>query len=274
MESALLFDERPISLVNSSPLRWAGSKKRLLKKLCERSPKRFIRYIEPFAGSAVLFYALKPREAVLSDINSDLIDFYRALRRSPIELHNGLSRIPRSKDDYLEARSRFVDLQGLCRSSHFWYLNRCCFNGIYRTNRNGVFNVPFGSKLPAFPTLSEAVAWSKALHSCDLLCTSFGRTIESADAGDFVYLDPPYARRQQRDRGEYGPYAMQPEEMWMVIESALRAADRGVKVLISYNIDLAADLLGWRREIINVRRDVSALATGRNTVSEFLFSNY
>jgi len=67
---------------------------------------------------------------------------------------------------------------------------------------------------------------------------------------------------------------MQPEEMWMVIESALRAADRGVKVLISYNIDLAADLLGWRREIINVRRDVSALATGRNTVSEFLFSNY
>jgi len=269
------FSEKPLFLLGqSSPLRWAGSKKRLLRRLCERSPKKYIRYIEPFAGSAVLFYALRPRMAVLSDINADLIHFYRALRRAPIELHERVLRLDQSKETYLKVRASFPSTSGIERAGNFWFLNRCCFNGIYRTNRKGLFNVPFGSKLPPIPGVEEAIIWAKALHASDLICASYEAALSAADAGDFVYLDPPYARCQARDRGEYGPNALQPDGIDVVLEATRAASDRGAKILLSYNRDLRESLPGWRQEIINVRRDVSARALSRRTVTEYLFSNY
>ena len=139
-----------------TPLRWAGSKKRLLRLLGARSPRKYLRYIEPFAGSAVLFYHLKPRMALLADVNSDLIAFYRSLRRSPESLYSQIAEVEVSRPAYLKVRSAFQEASGEQRSAYFWYLNRCCFNGIYRTNQKGEFNVPFGSKLPPMPSLQAA----------------------------------------------------------------------------------------------------------------------
>lgn len=266
-EPQLLAKARP-------PLRWAGSKKRLLKHLVSRVPPRHLRYIEPFAGSAILFFSIASRESVVSDVNLDLIEFYRNLRAHPRELHELLLSHTISKEAYITARQRLSISTGMERSSLFWYLNRCCFNGIYRTNRNGQFNVPFGSKLPPMPNLNEAISWSKQLHHCDLLCGDFHSPLATADAGDFVYLDPPYARSQPRDRGEYGPRAMQPQHIPELAAAAVAAAERGAKLLISYNRDISELLDGWKTEVVSVRRDVSANVSMRVQATEYLFRNY
>jgi DNA adenine methylase len=258
-----------------SPLRWAGSKKRLLPKLLERAPVQFGRYIEPFAGSSVLFFSLKPRDALLADVNPDLINFYRELRRDPSRLHSDTTLLGNSAKSYLEVRDRYqVERETKVRAALFWSLNRQCFNGLYRTNSRGHFNVPRGSHLSPFPTLTESREWANKLHSSDLLVADFSRTVSNASAGDFVYMDPPYARLGARDRGEYGHGAMQPQEISLVVEAAHRAARKGAAVLLSYNQDLSLLLRGWNAELVNVRHSISATPETRHIVSEFLFWNY
>jgi DNA adenine methylase len=258
----------------SSPLRWAGSKKRLLKRLISHVPAGYFRYVEPFAGSAVLFYALTPREALLSDINSDLICFYRHLRRYPAELFTLASSYERNRSTFELTRRSHQQLHGIDRAASFWYLNSCCFNGLYRTNRAGHFNVPFGSKLPPFPSWDEASVWSRILQSADILDADFATTMAKTTETDFVYLDPPYARTGFRNRGEYGPNALQPDEIDFVLSSARSASERGVRILFSYNRDLSELLPDWFSEVINVRRDIAASASSRATVNEYLFWNY
>lgn len=271
---ASLADKQGMPSAALTPLRWAGSKKRLLRMLAARVPKTYLRYIESFAGSAVLFYHLQPRRAILADVNNDLISFYQMLRRKPRVMHELLDRLDVSRATYQDVRNAFRDCVGDERASNFWYLNRCCFNGIYRTNRSGHFNVPFGSKLPPMPGVEDALKWSRALHHADLLCVDFERAMEHAREGDFAYMDPPYARSGTRDRGEYGLNALQPEDIQRVVESARAAADRGARVLISYNVDISPSLPGWTKELVNVRRDVAARSESRKVVREYLFRNY
>lgn len=257
-----------------TPLRWAGSKKRIIPFLIERCPAKFFRYYEPFAGSAVLFFHLMPRFAVLGDFNSDLIGFYRALRRSPEELHHAASSFSLNRETYVQVRSEFHSMVGFERAARFWYLNRCCFNGIYRTSKSGKFNVPFGSKLPPFPEAGLVGGWASLLHRADLLDTDFKQSVSSASEGDFIYMDPPYARAGLRDRGEYGPNALQPEHIGRVVGAALAASGRGAKVMISYNENISDLLVGWRSELVNVRRDIAARAANRGGVNEYVYRNY
>jgi DNA adenine methylase len=134
-------------------LRWAGSKKRSLSHLLQCAPETFNKYVEPFAGSACLFFNLSPKSAVLGDTNPHLMEFYDVATRHGARVYNDFARIERTADAYYEIRGLYpLETSALRRASYFLFLNRNCFNGIFRVNRQGNFNVPFSnSRVPQYP---------------------------------------------------------------------------------------------------------------------------
>ena len=256
-------------------LRWAGSKQRLLPALIGRAPSGIDRYFEPFAGSASLFFALRPRRATLSDINVDLINFYQRLKKDPKRIYNGMVSVAGTREAYLRAREVYVSSTDADeRATLFWYLNRHCFNGLFRTSRVGHFNVPFGSKLPPLPDPSQVESCVRMLRRASVRRADFQTVISQAGAGDFIYVDPPYKRASTRDRGEYGPGAMPDSDLLRLISSLKAAGERGAKVLVSYNCDLSEQLPDWRHDVVNGRYLISADASKRVRIREYTASNY
>lgn len=256
-------------------LRWAGSKQRLIPALIERMPMRFERYIEPFSGSASLFFAAAPRKSVLSDVNPDLINFYKQLKVRADEMCERLYAIPATNESYLEVRQKFsIESCAFDRAVYFWYLNRHCFNGLYRTNNDGIFNVPFGKKLPVLPSPVHVADCVRQLRKARLICSDYKKIVRAATEGDFVYIDPPYKRGLSKRSGEYGLGAMQDSEMDELLALVRDAADRGVFVLFSYNDDLSGGLPGWEWEVLQGRHLISADPKCRKVIQEFTFKNY
>ena len=145
-------------------LRWAGSKRSLLPELLASVPQGYRSYIEPFAGSACLFFALKPRRAVLGDINNELMRAYAVVAKHPRQVARAVQRIPNTEHSYLRLRAMNVEaLDPLARTARFVYLNRHCFNAVYRTDRQGVFNVPRGTRTGELPPESVFLRCSLAL---------------------------------------------------------------------------------------------------------------
>jgi len=134
-----------IDSIESQPLlRWAGSKRRLIPRLRSFWSHRYKRYVEPFMGSACLFFALRPARAILGDINGDLVATYHTIREHPRAVWNALQRIPVGKTSYYATRQLNPnDLSDVNKAARFIFLNRFCFNGLYRTNLQGRFNVPY-----------------------------------------------------------------------------------------------------------------------------------
>ena len=151
-------------------LRWAGSKKKLLPIL-NSYWNNADRYIEPFVGSARFFFHLNPQSAILGDINLDLINCYNVVKTKPLELYKKLELIPRDKDTYYSVRnSDEKAMSHVDQAARFIYLNRLCFNGLYRTNQQGKFNVPFGGiKAGNFPTKEDYLHLSDKLKGVKIL---------------------------------------------------------------------------------------------------------
>jgi DNA adenine methylase len=259
-------------------LRWAGSKRQVLPELLSRVPRDFRTYFEPFAGSACLFFALHPESAVLGDINSDLLDCYKVIRQHPRLLARLARAIEVSKQQYYATRAAAVDGLGeLELAARFIYLNRFCFNAVYRTDKNGRFNVPMGSRTGSIPPEYRFYRCAVALRSATLVLGDFGTAVDAATARDFVYLDPPYANSTGPRAGEYGPGCFRSVDVPRLIDT-LRALDsRGVRFLLSYadcstlRAALPAD---WKVEKLTVRRHVSGFSAFRGEVTELLVSNY
>jgi DNA adenine methylase len=143
------------SVARYSPiLRWAGSKKRSLPDIVPFLPRRSERYLEAFAGSACLFFHLAPEQAIISDNNVELIQFYRTIAKHSLAVYRRFASIPRNPRTYYAIRSVWAqERDPIIRAALFFYLNRNCFNGIFRTNSKGIFNVPFASdRVPLYPT--------------------------------------------------------------------------------------------------------------------------
>jgi DNA adenine methylase len=174
-------------------LKWAGGKRWFAARCPHLLPTQFNRYIEPFLGSGALFFALKPCRAILADINPDLIKTYAALRRN----WRGVARILQT---YQEAHSRTFyysvrDSQPrsvLSRAARFIYLNRTCWNGLYRVNRHGHFNVPVGTKENVVLRSDNFRMVGKLLRPASLLASDFEPVIRLARDGDLIFADPPY----------------------------------------------------------------------------------
>jgi DNA adenine methylase len=179
-------------------LKWVGGKRFLIPRLREFLPKDVQRkkYHEPFAGAAHLFFALRPREAHLSDVNADLIEAYKQVRDNYPQVATHLLRHRRNnkKSYYYQTRTRYnTHSVGVAQAARFVYLNRACFNGVFRVNKKGEFNVPYGrERKPYFPSTSDLREASKALRGAKISRSTFEEALERVKAGEFVYLDPPY----------------------------------------------------------------------------------
>ena len=175
-------------------IKWAGGKKQLLAQILPHVPSRFNAYHEPFLGGGALFFALRPQRAWLSDGNQELIDTYRAVQTDVEAVIRGLRSLYNDEEHFY--RLRAIDPARLslpARAARFIYINRTCFNGLYRVNRAGQFNVPFGRYLR--PTICNALnlrSAADALRGQALDGRSFENVEARARPGDLVYFDPPY----------------------------------------------------------------------------------
>lgn len=257
--------------------RWAGSKRQILPRLRLFWNNKFSRYIEPFAGSACLFFALQPQKAIIADINKDLIDTYRVIQSSPRAVYLSLSKIPQDKSTFLEMRSLKVNnLNPLEKATRFLYLNRLCFNGLYRTNSKGEFNVPYnnldGRRFPPWGNFKES---SSLLKKAILLHADFQQVIKKVKENDFVYLDPPYAIQKRKIFTEYGVVGFTTEDLPRLVIALKAIHERGAKFVLSYAFCSEAINVfeKWKTRKIRLRRNIAGFARFRRCSYELIVSN-
>jgi DNA adenine methylase len=262
----------------SSILRWAGSKRKLLPTLMANIPFGYQRYVEPFCGSACLFFAIHPRSAILADINDDLIHCYNILLKHPRLLYQSVNKIPNTNDQYLTYRKKDPSkLTPIERATRFIYLNRYCFNGVYRTNKKGEFNVPRGSRTGRLPSEKLFVRCSYALRNTALSSVDFEQSLEQVKKGDFVYLDPPYATSDKPIIEEYGPNSFQRADIERLINALYRIEKVDATFILSYSD--SAELIdrldpNWHVIKLLVQRHIAGFACHRDSVNEILVSNH
>lgn len=195
-------EKLPVKRSEDQPVRpfikWAGGKSRLLPKLLPLVPRSFDKYHEPFLGGGAMLLAVGSRAtrgAICSDWNEEVVAAWNAVKDSPDLLSELLSEYVKndSKDFYYEVRSNQFD-EGLRRAAHFIYLNRTSWNGLYRVNKKGEFNVPWGDRVFTPPSNSALSALSAYLRDVEVSHRDFREALSAVKAGDFVYLDPPYLK--------------------------------------------------------------------------------
>ena len=276
----------PINLYreyNGKPfIKWAGGKQRQAKRIVELAGKRPInRYFEPFLGAASVYFSLRPNPAVLGDSNTELIRMYEVVKNQPDQLFDRLCEhaSAHSIDHYYEARNEFNNGQvGIEKAAAFIYLNRAGFNGVYRVNRNGQYNVPFGGadRKIGLPTLDSIIRISRSLEHADLKSGDYQETASDATAGDLVYFDPPYA--EQRNVNGFTKYTSKPfrtEDQVRLARFAHELGQRGCRVILTHG---AADQIkelykDWHIVELEVLRSVNPYS-GYFKAPELMISNY
>ncbi len=216
-------------------LKWAGGKRWLVSKAAAFFPASFDKYFEPFVGGGAVFFALNPANSVLSDANKELIAAYRAVKSDWRAVLEGLQQHQQqhSRQYYYRIRnSRPSEMYE--RAARFIYLNRTCWNGLYRVNRAGKFNVPVGTKTSVILEDDDFESIARRLSKARLLHGDFERVIDQAQENDFVYADPPYTVNHS-DNGfiKYNDRLFRWQDQLRLHCAAVRARERGVKVIIS-----------------------------------------
>lgn len=228
-------------------------------------------------GSACLFFNISPPHALLSDINGELVNTFNAVRHQVENVYKEMIRLPLGEEGYYKVRSRNpTTLTTAQRAARFIYLNRFCFNGLYRTNRYGHFNVPYaGSKTGALPSQSELFQAAKILRGATVRRSDFALILQrEVCRGDFVYLDPPFAVANRRIFRQYGPQTFGLED----IERVQRILDiidsRGAHFLLSYAYSKEAKYFNvWNMRRVYVQRNISGFAKYRRISAEILVTN-
>lgn len=259
-------------------LRWAGSKRQLIPILSQYWDDRYSRYVEPFVGSASLFFSLSPSRALLGDINEELIATYRQVRNNVRPLLSGLKTLRKGRRNFLALRALDpASLTPTMRAARFIYLNRFCFNGIYRTNQLGQFNVPYGDgkRSGKIPSDDMLIHNSLSLQKAKLVVGSFETTLEKIKQGDFIYMDPPYSVKGKRVFNEYNASIFCTDDLKRLREWMIRLDKMKIDFLISYAESEEARFLskGFHTKIITVRRNIAGFAANRKYAKELLISN-
>jgi DNA adenine methylase len=273
-------------------LKWAGGKRQLLPEIVKYIPKRISKhtYYEPFIGGGALLFELQPPKAVINDTNKELINCYKVIRDSLDELMEELSKdkYSNSETSYYQmrdldrSRKEYANLSEVEKAARIIYLNKTCYNGLFRVNFQGQFNVPFGRyKNPNF--LDDAVlrAVNKYLNSNNitLLNQDFAEAVKDANRGDFVYLDPPYDPvSETASFTGYDVNGFNRDEQERLKEEFDALHKKGCKVMLSNSCtDFILDLYkDYQDTIIKVRatRSINSNALKRGMVDEVLVLNY
>jgi DNA adenine methylase len=216
-------------------LKWAGGKRWLVPYMNAMTLGLTGRYIEPFVGSGAIYFALEPRRALLSDVNESLVETFRCVRDHPREIEQALQahHSRHSYSHYYEMRDRqYADR--IERAVQFIYLNRTCWNGLYRVNRNGKFNVPVGTKTRVRLPSDDWFAASELLSGAMLHCQDFERTVDAAESGDLVFADPPYTVKHNLNGFiKYNESLFSWDDQIRLRDSVARARTRGAKVVVT-----------------------------------------
>ncbi|WP_458368838.1 DNA adenine methylase [Pseudomonas mandelii] len=275
MESDFVIEVPKVKPVGQTPLiRWPGGKRALVGKITEIFPLDYGNYYEPFFGGGALFFSVNPDEAFLSDINSDLINAYISVRDNPNELISILSGYENNEDFYYSIRaSRPVDV--LHKSARLLYLTRLSFNGIYRVNLQGGFNVPYGKKthLTAFDA-AKILEVSSALQGVSLTVADFQESTETAGKGDLVYFDPPYTVAHANNGFvKYNENIFSWADQVRLAEHARELAATGCFVAISNADHPSVDSLyeGFNKVIIKRFSVIAASSAFRRQITECLY---
>jgi len=256
-------------------LKWAGGKGQLLGELRSLVPPRHGRYFEPFLGGGALFFDRLPKDGMLSDVNAEIVGCYIAVRDEVEKLIRALKRHRYDADHYYAVRdTNPADLSPVERAARTIFLNKTGFNGLYRVNRSGKFNVPFGRYArPLICDEDNLRACSKALALVDLRVCDFEEAALRANAGDFVYFDPPYVPVSRTATfTAYAPGGFGQDAQVRLADLFGRLAARGVHVLLS-NSDVPATrklYAGYRVETVKASRAINSNASRRGPVSEVL----
>jgi DNA adenine methylase len=261
----------------SAFLRWAGSKRQHVPLLRRFWSESYARYVEPFAGSAALFFAIQPRRALLGDLNGELVQAFKAVAAKPVAVSRALTQLRPGRSNYYRARSCSPrDLTPAARAARFIYLNRFCFNGLFRTNKSGDFNVPYGApKTDNVPSLPQLKACGALLRRASIVRADFRDTLKRVGSNDFVYLDPPYAVSNRRVFVEYGSSVFTSEDLKELSELLGLIAGRGATFVASYADcgEARRAFADWPQRRVPVRRNVAGFSGARRTQYELYATN-
>jgi len=216
-------------------LKWAGGKRWFVRNYNNLIPKNFNRYIEPFLGSGAVFFHLQPNEAILGDINQDLIESYRSIKENWHLVFKELQdhHKKHSKEYYYKIRNTHFD-NTISQAARFIYLNRTCWNGLYRVNLKGKFNVPIGTKSSVIFDDDNFEIISKLLEKTELYSSDFEAIINKAQRNDLLYIDPPYTVRHNNNAFiKYNEKLFSWDDQKRLFNALKRAKAKGAKIVVT-----------------------------------------
>ena len=271
-------------------LKWVGGKGRVIAQLEQYFPESFNSYFEPFVGGGAVFFHLNAKQATINDVNKSLMGTYINIRDSVEPLIKKLTNLQKrfhklddekQREMFYEIRNKYnsiKDKQSLNKSVLLIFLNKTCFNGMYRENKSGGFNIPFGKY--SNPTICDAEnlrAVSQRIAHTKILSEGYEEAVTKARSGDFVYLDPPYYPLNSTSRfTSYSEGDFVEKDQIELKELFDKLAARGCKVMMSnsytkFIINLYKDRKQYK---IYVGRSINSKATGRGKIAEIVVTNY
>lgn len=275
MEAVLFKNE-----LKAKPLiKWAGGKRNLLSVYKKLFPKRFNTYHEPFFGSGAVFFYLIPKEAVIIDKNEELINFYKVVRDYPEELMKLVSTYEVNEEFYYKMRSlNPKNLDEIQRAARFLYLNKTAYNGLWRVNSKGEFNVPFGKyKRVKFFDRENLLIASELLKRATILCGDFEEVLNYVKKGDFIYMDPPYYPiSNTANFRNYTDNGFSEEDHMRVYKVFKKLDELGCYVMLSNSNTQFVRKLFKDFNIVEVKapRFINCKAEGRKPITELVIRNY
>ena len=255
-------------------LRWAGGKRWLVEKYSEIFPSFTGKYIEPFLGSGVVFFHLLPNKAIISDLNEEHVITYEAIKHQPKEVAAALSQMKRNLIDYYEVRE-WEPNGNIEIASRFIYLNRTCWNGLWRVNLSGKFNVPKGTKrIENYPD-DDFRGISAILSNVDLIHGDFEYAIDQGKEGDLIFADPPYTVRHNKNGFvKYNEKIFAWKDQERLANSLIRAVNRGCYVICtnanhpSIKEIYSGDKFNFK--VVSRYSGISSLSSTRNLYQELI----
>ena len=265
-------------------MKWVGGKRQLLDEIVPLVPE-YKRYIEAFLGGGAVLMALQPKKAIVNDFNSELINLYQIVKDYPEELISELKKYENTKECFYQTRNldrtaEFNNLSDIQKASRVLYLNKTCFNGLYRVNSKGEFNAPFGKyKNPNIVNEEEIRALSKYFNKAEIsfLNGDFAEATTRARKGDFVYLDPPYQPISKTSAYTGYTLAGFGEEKQIELKRECdRLNKKGVKFLQSNSdCEFIRELYkDYNIKTVKAKRNINCKGNSRQAINELLIYNY